>query len=202
MGIVHDSKNKTTNAIIHGLESHEHEIFKKCLRQSLELAHHPILLAIILIELKIHHFAILLERRAKGLDEIEYETGMRHGFSNNPIRNPSRDVRQKCRENLDFDLITQKLTGLAGTFAFCDLTFQAGLESLSLVKQVAQRCPIADVSESQGRGSAMPPELERRVEYLEGLIAGSQHTRRLLQQRTQAQVQTVGNFQRYFSLPC
>jgi len=195
IAVAHDLKHKTTRAVILGLESHEHLRLKLCLKESLELTRHPTLLPIILVELKIHFFAILLEKRAKGLDEIEYETGMRHGFSNNPIRNPPRESRQKSRENLDFDLLTQKLTGLAGTFAFSDLTFQAGLESLGVVKQVAQRCSVGAELEPPSASPVMPPDLDRRVEYLEGLIAGSQHTRRLLQQRTQAQVQTVsGSF--------
>lgn len=152
------------------------------------MAHHLVLLSIILIKLKIHHFAILLEKRAQGLDEIEYETGMRHGFSNNKNRNPPREVRQRSRENLDFDLLTQKLTGLAGTFAFCDLTFQSGLEALRLVKELSIAC---SESVSQENQEAMPSDLKRRVVYLQGLISGSQHTRRLLQQRTEAQRQTA-----------
>jgi len=191
IAVVYALKSKTTRAVIHGLEEHEHTRFKLCLKESLELAHHPNLLPAILIEHKVHFFAVLLEKRTKGLDEIEYETGMRHGFSNNPIRNPPRELRQKSRENLDFDLLTQKLTGLAGTFAFSDLTFQAGLESIELVKQMGQRCSMSIDLRLSEVSSGMPPELERRFEYLEGLIAGSQHIRRLLQQRTQAQVQTV-----------
>jgi len=191
MAVVYALKCKSTRAVIHGLEEHEHTRFKLCLKESLELAHHPTLIPSILLELKIHFFAVLLEKRTKGLDKIEYETGMRHGFSNNPIRNPPRELRQKSRENLDFDLLTQKLTGLAGTFAFSDLTFQAGLDSMELVKQMGQRCSMSiDLPSSEAR-PGMPPELERRFEYLKGLIAGSQHIRRLLQQRTQAQVQTV-----------
>lgn len=143
------------------------------------------LIPLILIELKIHYFAILLERRAQGLAEIEYETGMRHGFSHNPQRNPPREARLRDRANLDFDLLTQKLTGVAGTFAFCDLTFDVGLRSLNLVEEVAERL------KHSSPGHTLPVPLAQRIRYLKGLIAGAQSTRRLLEQRTQAQVQTV-----------
>ena len=202
VAVVQDAKTMTINAIVQGLELPEHEIFKTCLKQSLELAHHPALIPIILIELKIHHFAVLLERRAQGLEGIEYETGMRHGFSKRNDRNPSRDDRRRSREKLDFDLITQKLTGLAGTFSFCDLTFQTGLEALELVKDLHKRCSSMIEQGTPDMNSTtqpMPPELERRLKYLKGLIAASQHTSRLLQARTQAQVQTVSRPSTMFS---
>lgn len=189
--VVHDTATGVTNAVVHGLEQREIGTLKHCLRQNKELAHHPILLPVTLVELKIHYFAILLERRARGLDEIEYETGMRHGFSNRPERNRPRQERLKSRELLDFDLLTQKLTGLAGTFAFCDLTFQNGLRSLELVEEVARKLHSNKTECSLQDDSAIPQPLSLRIEYLKALIAGAQNTRRLLEQRTQAQIQTV-----------
>ncbi|KAF2103839.1 hypothetical protein NA57DRAFT_70047 [Rhizodiscina lignyota] len=185
VAVAFDISSGVTCAVVHGLEKPEVEKLKDCLRRSLELAAHPMLVPLILIELKIHHFAILLERRAQGLAEIEYETGMRHGFSNNLRRNPPREIRLRDRANLDFDLLTQKLTGVAGTFAFCDLTFDVGLRSLNLVEQVAEKL------QRTSYGQALPGPLAQRITYLKGLIAGAQSTRRLLEQRTQAQVQTV-----------
>lgn len=76
------------------------------------------LVPLILVKMKIHYFAVLLERRERGLELIEHETGMRHGFSENPERNRSQKDRARSRANMDYDPITQKLTGLAGTFAF------------------------------------------------------------------------------------
>lgn len=69
---------------------------------------------------------MLLEKRAVSLEAIENETGMSHGFSNDPKRNRRLDVeRQQNLAELDLESITQKLTGLTGTLAFCNLTFQA-----------------------------------------------------------------------------
>ena len=181
------------NCVVHGLEEREIAKFRSCLQESLECVHHPMFLPVLLTELKLHHFAILLEKRCKGLEEIEYETGMRHGFSNHPKRNPPRLERLRSRQSLDFDLITQKLTGLLGTFAFCNITFRAGLESLNLIEEVAHsvekhRCGDTN----QGLEiDLFPRAVSRRVTYLKGLISGAQNTRLLLEQRTQAQVQTV-----------
>lgn len=192
LAVVHDAATSVTNAIVHGLEESEIATVRNCLRKSLELAHHPMLLPVILVENKIHHFAILLERRARGLDHIEYETGMRHGFSNRPEHNTvPREERLRSREMLDFDLLTQKLTGLAGTFAFCDLTFQNGSRSLELVEELSQRIQDSDSASITKDSFQMPHSLTRRIEYMKALIAGAQNTRRLLEQRTQAQIQTV-----------
>jgi hypothetical protein len=171
-------KTQITNCLIQGLEVDEIGKIKHCLKKSMSYASQPMLLPIILLEEKIHHFAVLLERRAQDLDRIENETGMRHGWKYDQERNLTREKRLEMRATLDFDLITQKLTGLLGTLSFCDMTFQAGLRSLELVEDVAGK---------GGLGGA----LERRVTYLKGLIAGAQDTRRLLEARTQAQVQTV-----------
>lgn len=190
LAVVHEADAGVTNAIVHGLEQREIKKLKDCLRRSLDFCHHPMLLPVTLVELKIHHFAMLLERRARGLDAIEHETGMRHGFSK---RDTSAQERLKSRELLDFDLITQKLTGLVGTFAFCDLTFQNGLQSLELVEATARkmRCDEALSPTDHPAHSTMPQFLSQRIQYLKALIAGAQHTRRLLEQRTQAQIQTV-----------
>jgi hypothetical protein len=195
LAVVYDAGTGVTNAIVHGLEQGEIEKLKNCLRQSLEFAYHPMLLPVTLVELKIHYFATLLERRARGLDYIEYETGMRHGFSNRPERNTTRQERLRSRELLDFDLLTQKLTGLAGTFAFCDLTFQSGLKSLELVQEAAGKIQDNETARPIEHHPTMPQSLCRRIEYLKALIAGAQNTRRLLELRTQAQIQTVEDTQ-------
>ena len=191
LAIVHEADGHVTNAIVHGLEEEEIEIFKNYLRRCLDFAHYPWLVAVILVELKLHHFAKLLERRAQSLDDIEFETGMRHGFSNRQDRDTGNSPRSEAerlrsREELDFDLLTQKLTGLAGTFAFCDLTFQNGCKSLEVIQKAANNL------QGGGMKLEMPESLCRRIEYLKALIVGAQNTRTLLEQRTQAQIQTVG----------
>ena len=191
VAIVYDAGMGVTKAIVHGLEQKEIVKLKNCLRQSLDFTYHPMLLPVTLVELKIHHFATLLERRGRGLDDIEYETGMRHGFSNRPEHNTTRPERLRSRELLDFDLLTQKLTGLTGTFAFCDLTFQNALSSLELVQQMAQPNQYNEAMWPTDDHPRMSQALSQRIEYLKALIAGAQHTRRLLELRTQAQIQTV-----------
>jgi hypothetical protein len=82
--------------------------------------------------------------------------------------NPSREEREQSRTKLDFDLTTQKLTWLAGTFAFCDLTFDIGLHSLIQVEKMSQ-----DFYEGSG-GQELSAPLAQRIQYLKGLILGAQ----------------------------
>jgi hypothetical protein len=191
LALVYNKFTGVTNSIVHGLEQKEIDKLQFCLQKSWTFTSHPMLLPVTLIELKIHHFAKLLELRAQGLEVIEFETGMRHGFSNDRRRNPPREERLKMREKLDFDLILQKLTGLASTIAFCEITFNAGLRSLELVEKVGQNLEASGDLEDSEKGLTMPPLLIQRIEYLKQLIAGAQDTRKLLQERKDAQMQTV-----------
>jgi hypothetical protein len=147
------------------------------------------LLPLFIIELKIHFFAVLLERRALGLEEIEYDTGMTHGFSEDPKRNPALDIdRVRDTTKLDFGPITQKLTSFSGTLAFCELTFNGGLVGLELIEATNQMMKefAANTSLRSSRGP-----LHRRLTYIKGLISGAQAHTLVLRERTTAQVQTV-----------
>lgn len=167
------------HCIVQGLEAEEIDKMELCLRNSMEHAAQPILLPIILVEQKIHFFAILLEKRAKDLDRYEEITGQRHGDAQQ--LDTDYEKRLKEREKIDFDAITQKLTGLLATLSFCDLTFQVAERSLQLVENLAKPNGLAEA-------------INRRIVYLKGLISGSQDMRRLLEARTQAQVQTVSRY--------
>lgn len=162
-----------------------------CLKESRELSHHAMLVPLVLVERKLNFFAVLLETRAHSLEGIEMETGMKHAFSRDPRLNPPRNEREKSRARLDFDLITQKLTSIIGTLAFCQLTFDTSLEQLDLVMNMHET--IYKIKPPGGVHSDVETveALERRIAYLKSLVVGAQATRDLLLQRAQAQVQTV-----------
>lgn len=169
------------NCFVHGLQANEIADMKNCLRESIMYASHTMLLPIILVEWKIHYFAVLLERRAQYLATVEKETGLIHGAADDPKYILSPRERVARLEEMDFDQITLKLTGLLGTLHFCGLTFQSGLVSLRLIE---------DISETFQR---LPDCFIRRMTYLKGLIAGAEDSKRLLEARTQAQMDTVNS---------
>lgn len=183
---LYDPTTDTTLCVIHGLDERETAVFKECLKNSLELSHNPMIIPMILTELKVHYFARLLERRDTGLSMIEFQTGMRHGFSEDIQRNGTKQERLAKRAELDFDLTTQQLTGLAGTFAFCNLSLDVGLRSLELVENISQVLH----QRTNEQDDVFHP-LNGRIGYLRALIIGAQSHRLLLQQRMTAQVQTV-----------
>ncbi|KAF2446444.1 hypothetical protein P171DRAFT_483785 [Karstenula rhodostoma CBS 690.94] len=169
------------NCFVHGLQANEIVDMKRCLRESKFFAHHAMLLPLILVEWKIHHFAVLLERRTRYLASVEKDTGLIHGAADDPDANISPQERIKRLEEIDFGRITQKLTGLLGTLYFCGLTFQGGLDSLELIEEVS-------------KGSQeLPNCFVRRITYLKGLIAGAEDSKRLLEARAQAQADTVNS---------
>ena len=192
LGLAHNPVTGSTCCIIQGLELREIEKLRKCLQLSQEHFRHPALVPLFLIELKTHFFAILLEDRAARLEETEYETGMKHGYSLDPRRNPALNLeRRKSRIGLDFDPITQKLTSLTGTLAFCDLTFESSFHSLEAVVALEQKALRNLSSDPSRKASKNRGALELRAKYLKTLIAGAQSHRNVLLQRTRAQVQTV-----------
>lgn len=185
LAIIHDTGARTVTGLVHGLSQGEISTLKECVEASKDHVDIPVLVPLILIELKIQYFALLLEHRASGLADIEFKTGMRHGFSEDSTQNASARERCDKRADLDYDLITQQLTGLVGTFAFCDLTLDAGLRSLDLIERILnedQEAPLPYTS--------LEP-LRLRINYLKGLVLGAQSSRSLLERRTQAQVQTL-----------
>jgi hypothetical protein len=191
LGLAYNPVTGVTCGIIQGLQVQEIEKLRRCLQLSQEHFRQPTLVPLFLIELKTHFFAVLLESRALGLEEIEYETGMKHGFSSDPTHNPALSLQRKSHVSLDFDPITQKLTGLTGTLAFCDLTFESSLRSLEVTVALNQKV-LENISQDCSRETfTYAGPLPLRVAYLRTLIAGAQAHRNVLLQRTRAQVQTV-----------
>ncbi|KAF1974466.1 hypothetical protein BU23DRAFT_93985 [Bimuria novae-zelandiae CBS 107.79] len=167
------------NCFVHGLQANEIVHVKRCLRESTAYANYAMLVPIILVEWKIHHFAVLLERRAQYLAAVENETGLIHGAADDPNYRLSPQQRMARLEEINFDQITLQLTGLVGTLYFCGMTFQSGLSSLELIEEVSKTL------------QALPDCFVRRITYLKGLIAGAEDSKKLLEARTQAQVDTV-----------
>ncbi|KAK6371653.1 hypothetical protein LTS17_008905 [Exophiala oligosperma] len=185
LALAYNEKTGLLHGILNGMQTDEIELLLDCIQRSGRDILDSMLLPIFLLELKVHYFAVLLEKRARGIEEIEYMTGMRHGFSSNPRRNMSmvKDTeRERMLKELDFDQITQKLTGLTGTLSFCEMTFSSSLRALNKVDAIRSRLtPQRETRE----------EVDTRVSYLRELLIGSQALGGVLLDRTKAQVQTV-----------
>lgn len=192
LGLAYNEETGLIRGILNGMQNKEIELLLTCLRKSAEHLRNPALVPIFLIELKVHYFAVHLEKRAEGIEKIEYETGMRHGFSSNPRRSAVRArEREQLFKDLDFDEITQKLTGVTGTLSFCDMTFTSSLRALDLVCGLRER-NLALQGQCQGTidfGSRV--DLNTRLDYVRELIVGAQAHGAVLSARTRAQVQTV-----------
>lgn len=193
LGIVHSLSRRTTYGILTGMQHEEIEKLLRCLRESRAHVHDPLLLPVFLLELRVHFFAILLEKRALGIEGIEHSTGMRHGFSTDPRKIALADQERKFKaKTLDFDPITQKLTGVTGTLSFCDMTFSSSKRALEIM--IKMRTEIG-LEKRTSKSGALDPGISdpvgRRIDYLSELINGSQAYGAVLSARTKAQVQTV-----------
>jgi hypothetical protein len=198
LSLVHSPAKRSTVGILLGMQASEIQTLLDCLRQSQELIADPMLVPIFLLELRVHYFAVLLEKRALGIEGIEYDTGMRHGFSQDPQRN--RRIENESRDKLralDFHSITQKLTGVSGTLSFCDMAFETSRRALDVV--TALRAGLENQTSNRTSTPLQPSPrptpttttIDSRIAYLSTLISGSQSLCIVLSARTKAQVQTV-----------
>jgi hypothetical protein len=152
------------------------------------------LLPIFLLELKVHYFAVLLENRAERIEKIELATGMKREFSPNANGKAARHREgEQLLKGLDFDEITQKLTGGTGTLSFCDMTFASSLRALELVCSVKDRIRCLTNARPEKIDPNSVYAVDTRVAYLRELIVGAQAHSGVLSARTKAQVQTVRN---------
>jgi hypothetical protein len=70
--------------------------------------------------------------------EIEYETRMKDNLSSDPTRNLGLNL-QRTTSALNLTQPHKNLTGLTGTLAFCDLTFEPSLCSLEVRVALKQK---------------------------------------------------------------
>lgn len=188
LALVYDRHSGSVSGLLHGLQEHEAERLLSSLHKSIDVVEDPLLFPLILFEMKIHFFALLLENRARGLEDLEESTGMRHFNTQNK---ETEEERTKKLQHLSFSDITQKLTGIAGTLAFCEMTFESCLEGLSVAR--AWRDKIINHSTESATGCRwnVCTGIERRSMYIESLAAGARAHGRVLEARRAAQVQTV-----------
>ncbi|EXJ62355.1 hypothetical protein A1O7_02789 [Cladophialophora yegresii CBS 114405] len=192
LGLVHNAETGTVHAIVNGLQGEEIAQLLTCLRESRSCLSEPMLLPIFLLELKVHYFAVLLENRAERIEGIELDTGMKHEFSLSAKRKEARHrEREKLLKDLNFDEITQKLTGGTGTLAFCDMTFASSLRALERVCLVKERIRCLRNHRPDRINAAGANAVDTRIAYLRELIVGAQAHSGVLSARTKAQVQTV-----------
>ncbi|KIW70713.1 hypothetical protein PV04_02957 [Phialophora macrospora] len=192
LGLVHNAETETVHAIVNGLQADEIGQLLTCLRESRSCLSDPMILPIFLLELKVHYFAVLLENRAERIERIELATGMKHEFSPSAGRKEERHrERERLLKQLDFDEITQKLTGGTGTLSFCDMTFASSLGALEHVCSVRDRIRNLPNLRPDRINATSTNAIDTRVAYLRELIVGAQAHGGVLSARTKAQVQTV-----------
>lgn len=169
------------SGLLHGLQENEAQRLLSSLQKCIDAVEDPLLFPLILFEMKIHFFALLLENRERGLEDLEESTGMRHFNTQSKETDAERTNKLK---RLSFSDITQKLTGIAGTLAFCEMTFESSLEGLSVARAWRNKIII-------GCRWNTCAGIDRRSMYIESLAAGARAHGRVLEARRAAQVQTV-----------
>ncbi|KAG6367499.1 hypothetical protein INS49_001689 [Diaporthe citri] len=178
----------SVSGLLQGLQEHEAQRLLSSLQKSIDVAEDPLLVALILFEMKIHFFALLLENRARGLEDLEESTGMTHF---NTQSKETDEERAKKLKRLSFSDITQKLTGIAGTLAFCEMTFESCLQGMLVATEWRNKIINHSTKAENGCRWNACASIDRRVAYIKSLAAGARAHGRVLEARRAAQVQTV-----------
>lgn len=188
VALIYDRGTGSVSGLLHGLQEHEVRILLSSLHKSVDVVEDPLLLPLMLIEMKINFFALLLEKHASAIEVLEESTGMRHF---NTQSEDTEEQKTEKMQNLSFSDITQKLTGIAGTLAFCEWTFQSCLDGLSVSRTWRNKIIDHSTKSETGCHWYTYANIERRVAYIKSLAAGAGAHGRLLEARRAAQVQTV-----------
>lgn len=190
LALTYNRKTGNVSGLLHGLQAHEAQTLLSSLYKSIDVVEDPLLFPLILFEMKIHFFALLLENRARGLEDLEESTGMRHF---NTQSQESEAQRAEKLQQLSFSDITQKLTGIAGTLAFCEMAFESCLQGLSVARAWRNKLiSHSSNSATECRWNACT-NIDRRNMYIGSLANGAKAHGRVLEARRAAQVQTVSS---------
>lgn len=191
LALIYDRNSGSLSGLLHGLQEKEAQRLLSSLHKSIDVAEDPLLFPLILFEMKVHFFALLLENRARGLEHLEESTGMTHFKTQSK---ETEEERTKKLKKLSFSDITQKLTGIAGTLAFCEMTFESCLQGLSVATEWRNKIINHSTKAENGCRWSACASIDRRVAYIESLAAGARAHGRVLEARRAAQVQTVKSF--------
>ncbi|KAK2600709.1 hypothetical protein N8I77_010224 [Diaporthe amygdali] len=167
LALTYNRKMGNVSGLIHGLQEHEAQTLLSSLYKSIDVVEDPLLFPLILFETKIHLFILCTPPRESSQRTQESEA----------------QTAEKPQQ-LSFSDITQKLTGIAGTLAFCEMTFESCLQGLSVARAWRNK-PInhSSASVTECRWNACT-NIDRRN------ILAKAHGR-VLEARRAAHVQTV-----------
>lgn len=188
LALTYNRQTGGVSGLLNGLQENEAQRLLSSLQQSANVVEDPLLFPLIFFEMKVHFFALLLENRARGLEKLEESTGMRHFKTK--IKETEEQRTQKL-QHLSFGDITQKLTGIAGTLAFCEMTFESCLQGISVARAWRNKIINHSTESETGCHWNVCTSIDRRAAYVESLAAGARAHGRVLEARRAAQVQTV-----------
>ncbi|ORY59502.1 uncharacterized protein BCR38DRAFT_58470 [Pseudomassariella vexata] len=178
LAMVHDPKTKSTTGIVIGLRSSEAEEVLLSIRKAARLLECPAMLPCIFMDIALDSLCQDAEGRRKSLLQICYETGL-HGFQRASFKGQWDD-----RNDLDLDVLMQKLTGLsdacAGISAVCQM--QANfIDAISSFKD--QWDP--DNSQHPSR------HVQQRLSFFRSVLHGVESKIIYTKSSAQGQVQTI-----------
>jgi hypothetical protein len=178
LAIVHDSVSKSTTAILLGLRANEVDDVLESIQQCIQYMDCPAMLPCIVIDKALDALLKDAELRRKSLLEICYGTGL-HGFHRASFKDQYDE-----RDDLDLDVLMQKLTSLsdacAGISAVCKM--QRGF--IETVAQIKDEWALSNESVSSRYAA-------QRLRFFAQFLSGVESKISYTQSSAQGQVQTI-----------
>ncbi|KAF1810031.1 hypothetical protein P152DRAFT_137967 [Eremomyces bilateralis CBS 781.70] len=181
LAVCYDASNNQTLAVLFGMQGSEIEAVSGSLCKSrVPVGSLPLLVPCLLMDLAMDYVAIDAEQRRTSLTSIRYETGL-HGFD----RNHSLPLGRidDSQDDLDLDIITQKLTSLQDACAGIQAVVNTQNRYIACLKEYGSVTQTTDTH-----------EILVRLGYLSDLLDGIQSKISYTAESTQSQVQTMFTF--------
>jgi hypothetical protein len=179
LALTYEKDSNTTTAILFGLRGNEIDDLVYSLRQAAAHTICPSVLPCILVDKALDTLVKDAEERRKSLIQIRFETGS-HGFPRQNVFNDSWDGR----DDLDLDVLMQKLTSLsdacAGITAVCKMQYNF----LDAISEFQGRF---DPTDSLPASRYARQQLKFFTQYLHGVESKVTYTKSSVQD----QVQTI-----------
>lgn len=167
--------------LLYGLRKDPCDQMYDILGTCLEYIHSPLLLPLLIIEMKADHTQRLLEKSHRHILGFESELG--YHIDDDKIKIPDNPP--------DLKRLTIILTATSGRLAWCKLSSEGHQDTLKVLEK-----EIGSHWEMQNKLTiGHYPTIYRKIQYLKGFIQGNLYRTLYLHQRSQAYMSTVSNSQ-------
>jgi hypothetical protein len=195
VAITYDRKKRMTCGIVHGLDSDEIPIFMEEIKSSKHLLGLPTLLFSLLVHRRVEAAVYMTQEIFELLMKLERSTAQRDDWGpwhpRHKFLREEPDERKQSVTEMDFDVMTKKLTGILGKVTFAKYVCENHLPMMDAFDRVNEECVDAAPTSERERLRVVAARLKANNAWMRSSLQASSHRANFLHKRAKAQAQTV-----------